>query len=326
MLNTKISNPIQHHDWREQLTVRVAWYYYVLGLTQKEIALKVGINRVRVIRLLADARRRGVVTITINSELTENVELGEQLCERYGIEFSEVVLSHSDDENRLSEIVGMAACRVVLHKLKKGMTIGLGWGVTLKALAEAMPETSTQDISIVSMLGSLTQRSSVNKFEATALLATKLNAEGFYLPGPIVCDTEKARNILFSQPFLKGIYNRARNSDLALVSIGGLNSATIRQVGLISEDDFQSVLKAGAIGNFLGYYIDKNAKIINHPVNRRIIGLRLEEFILIKERIMISAGPNKVDVLRAVLEQGMITGLVTDQVTARSLLEPPPQK
>ena len=323
-MSTKTDAPIKQHDWREQLTVRVAWYYYVLGLTQKDIASKVGINRVRVIRLLAEARRQGIVTITINSELTENVELGEQLCERYGIEFSEVVLSHSDDENRLSEIVGMAACRVVLHKLKKGMTIGLGWGVTLKALAEAMPETSTQDISVVSMLGSLTRRSSINKFEATTLLAAKLNAECLYLPGPIVCDTEKARNILFSQPFLTDIYNRACDSDLALVSLGGLNSSTIRQVGLVSEDDFQSVLEAGAIGNFLGHYIDKNAEIINHPINRRIIGLRLEEFAQIKERIMISAGPNKVIALRAVLERGMITGLVTNQLTARRLLEPSP--
>ena len=31
---------------------------------------------------------------------------------------------------------------------------------------------------------------------------------------------------------------------------------------------------AGAIGNFLGYYIGRDAEVIDHPVNRRVIGLR----------------------------------------------------
>jgi DNA-binding transcriptional regulator LsrR (DeoR family) len=51
-----------------------------------------------------------------------------------------------------------------------------------------------------------------------------------------------------------------------------------------------------------------------------VIGLRPEELTRVPERIMISGGAQKVDALRAILKRGLLTGLVTDQTTARALL------
>ena len=45
-------------DPEEQLATRAAWLYFVAGLTQIEIGRKLGVNRIRVNRLLAQARRR----------------------------------------------------------------------------------------------------------------------------------------------------------------------------------------------------------------------------------------------------------------------------
>ena len=39
-------------DTSEDVKTRVAWLYYVEGLTQDEVANKVGLNRSRVIRIL----------------------------------------------------------------------------------------------------------------------------------------------------------------------------------------------------------------------------------------------------------------------------------
>ena len=50
---------------------RAIWLYHVEGCTQNEIATQLGINRVMVVRLLADARRRNEVLITISAPLTE---------------------------------------------------------------------------------------------------------------------------------------------------------------------------------------------------------------------------------------------------------------
>jgi len=165
------------------------------------------------------------------------------------------------------------------------------------------------------------QRSTVTRFEATTQLASRLDAECLYLPAPIVCDSANTRQLLEEQPLFKDIYKRALTADLAIVSCGGLDSATIRQVGLVNTREYNDVRKAGAIGNFLGFYIDQFGVLVKHPINERIIGIEGSVFKRIPTRIMISAGINKCEALKAVLTQGFITDLITDQETAKVLLE-----
>lgn len=313
-------SPVDPSEWPEQLAVRIAWCYYVLGLTQQEVAARLGITRVRVNRLLAEARRRGIVRISITSELAENVELEERLKSRFALDEARVVLA-AGDEHALAEVLGAVTADSLAARLQDGWTIGLGWGITLKAFAEAMPERTLARASVVAMLGSLTRRSSIDSYEATTTLAQRLHAECFYMPGPLICDTKASRETLVRQPLVRDVLQRARDADIAVVSVGGLDSGTIRQVGLVSEDEFESVRRAGAIGNFLGHYIDADARIIEHPLNRRVLGLKPDELRAIPRRVMTSGGLNKVPALRAILNRGLVTELVTDQASARALLD-----
>lgn len=308
-------------DWPEQLAVRVARCYYELGMTQQDIANLIGIGRARVIRLLAEARSRGIVSIKINSPLLENIELADALVERYRLNAADVCLCHAADEVQLAHQLGGAAGEVVRRHIQNGMTIGLGWGITLKELVDQIDPIACKQVSVVSLLGSLTRRSSVTRFEATTKLAARLDAECLYLPAPIVCDSADTRRLLVEQPLFQDIHQRALKADMAIVSIGGLDSSTIREVGLVNEKEFNSVRTRGAIGNFLGYYIDDQADIVEHSINERIIGIPGNVFKRIPHRFMISGGPNKVEALQAVLDQGLVTDLITDQETAKALLE-----
>lgn len=311
----------QTDPWPEQLAVRVARCYYELGMTQQEIASHVGIGRARVIRLLAECRERGIVSIRINSPLLENIELAEALVEKYGLKAAEVCLSHASDEYQLARQVGAAAGEVIRRHIHDSMSIGLGWGITLKEFVDQFVGFPCKDVSVVSLLGSLTRRSSVTRFEATTELASRLDAECLYLPAPIVCDSAATRRLLVEQPSFKEIHSRALATDLAIVSIGGLDSATIRLVDLVNDEEFKSVRAKGAVGNFLGYYIDERAAIVDHAINERIIGIPGKVFKTIPRRFMLSAGESKVSAMRAVLSQGLFTDLITDQETARALLD-----
>lgn len=306
--------------WPEQLAVKVARCYYELGMTQQDIASLIGIGRARVIRLLSEARERGVVSITINSPLLENVELEDALVSRYSLGSAHVALTHANDEVILARQIVVSACDVLKRYIFDGMTIGLGWGITLKEFVDQFERMNCEDVSVVSLVGSLTRRSSVLRYEATTALAAKLNAECLYLPAPIVCDSAEAQKLFTDQPIFREISARAVQADIAIVSIGGLDSSTVRRVGLVSDDDFNSVREKGAIGNFLGFFIDDNAQVIKHTINERIVGISVDEFKAISRRFMLSAGENKVPALAAVLEKGFVTDLVTDQKTAMALL------
>ena len=50
------------------------------------------------------------------------------------------------------------------------------------------------------MIGSLSTRTDQDKYEAATVLAERLGAEGFYLPGPILCDTVAAKEAIIAQP------------------------------------------------------------------------------------------------------------------------------
>lgn len=306
--------------WPEQLAVRVATYYYELGMTQQQIAQRLKISRARVIRLLAECRERGVVSIHINSPLLENIELADALSERYRLVSSDVCLSAARDDNEIAQQVGRAAGEVFLRHVRDGMTIGLGWGITLKEMVSQLDYSPCKDVSVVALLGSLTRRSTVARFEATTQLAARLDAECLYLPAPIVCDSAGTRELLENQPLFQDIHQRALNADLAVVSCGGMDNATIRQVGLVNAEEYDSLSSAGAVVNFLGFYLDQDGQLVKHPINERIIGIQGEVFKSISTRIMVSAGKNKVNALRAVLSQGYVTDLVTDQETALALL------
>lgn len=307
-------------DWPEQLAVRIAHCYYNLGMTQQQIATELGIGRTRVIKLLNDARKRGLVSVQINSPLLENIELAEAMAKQWSLLSAEVCLSHASDEHQLASQIGAAAGDAILPLLHDDMTIGLGWGITLKEMVLQLNSFPLRDVSVVSLLGSLTRRSTVTRFEATTAFAAKLNAECLYLPAPIICDSEQTRELLMTQTMFQDIHQRALNADIAIVSIGGLDSSTIREVKMVGDEEYQSVLNNGAIGNFLGYFIDSEAELADHPVNRRVIGISGKVFTGIPRRVMVSGGKSKVKALKAVLDRGLITDIVTDVATARELL------
>ena len=79
----------------DRLRARAVWMYFVEGKTQSEIAQALGVNRIAIVRCLADARRRNEVRITIaarapyaRSQLTTDLPFGSS-----GIEFSVLATS-----------------------------------------------------------------------------------------------------------------------------------------------------------------------------------------------------------------------------------------
>src|SRR5690348_8629479 len=79
-----------------QLLVRAAWLSYVGGLTQAQIAKRLGLNRIRVNRMLAQARDEGIVQIRINSKIAGCVALEERLRAMFDLEEAIVVPSPPD--------------------------------------------------------------------------------------------------------------------------------------------------------------------------------------------------------------------------------------
>src|SRR5215203_3948286 len=139
-------------DEDEQLRVRVAWLYFMEGLTQGDIAAKLGITRLRANRLLSEARASGLVNIQVNARLTGCVELERQLVAETGLKDAVVVPTPADPD-QIAVALGRATADYLARHLGETRVrgLGIGWGTTLRETIRHLHDGSFPEISMNSM-------------------------------------------------------------------------------------------------------------------------------------------------------------------------------
>lgn len=304
----------------EQMATRAAWLYFVAGLTQAQIGKKLGINRTRVNRLLAQARDQGLVQINITGRLAECVALEERLKKQYGLDDATVVPT-PPDQALIPQVIATAAGTALAERLKDGMSVGVGWGRTLRLSIQSVPRRSLKRLSVVSLLGGLTRGSAMNPHETASHLADLVGAQCYYVAAPALTDTESTRNLLIAQPMLREIFEKGEKVDLAFLSVGELShSCTMTRVGLVSSGEVDSLLEAGAVGDICAHWVDDEGQLVDHPLNSRVVALSPEKLRGIPCVVIASGGKSKTAALRGVLKGGMCDVLITDEQTAKAIL------
>ena len=307
-------------DAEEQLATRAAWLYFVAGQTQAQIGKKLGITRGRVNRLLADAREQGLVQITVTGRLADCVALEDKVKTAYNLQ-DVVVVPTPPDVNQLRLVIATAAGEYLGSRLKDGMSVGMGWGRTLRLSLRSVPRKRFKNLSVVALIGGLTKSSAVNSHETASHLADIIGAQCFYFAAPAFTDTAATRDVLMGQTMLRDVFERGRKVDLAFLSVGELTMAnTMVMLGLIDRAEVQSLMRMGAVGDICSHWIDRFGKIISHPLNDRAVALAPPYLKDIKSVVLVSGGRNKVLPIAGALRARYANVLVTDEVTAKALL------
>jgi DNA-binding transcriptional regulator LsrR (DeoR family) len=304
----------------EQFATRAAWLYFVAGLTQAQIGKTLGLNRIRVNRLLAEARERGMVQIRITGRLADCVALEERLKVRFGLTGA-IVVPTPPDAALIPYVIGSAAGEFLNGALRDGMSVGVGWGRTLRLSLRSVERRPLRKLSVVSLIGGLTRGSAVNPHETASHLADLLDAQCYYIAAPALTDSQATRDLLGNQPMIKDVFARARKVDLAFVSVGELTpQSTIMQVQLITEEESRSLKKCGAAGDLCVHWLDEFGTIVDHPLNKRAVAISPNDLKSIPTVIVASGGADKVRALHGALHARLIGMVVTDEATAASVL------
>ena len=74
-----LSTPRAPNPEEAELCVRAAWLHYGMGLTQGEVAIRLGTTNVKAHRLIARANRLGIVHVAIDGEIAACVALEERI-------------------------------------------------------------------------------------------------------------------------------------------------------------------------------------------------------------------------------------------------------
>jgi DNA-binding transcriptional regulator LsrR (DeoR family) len=304
------------------IKARVVWYYYIGGLTQQEIADRVGITRVRANRIIGQARMDGSVRIDVRLPLAECVSLEQSLIERYGLSEASVVPT-VPNYDALQRVIGEAAGVMLDRLISDGQTVGVGWGKTLRASIGHLASRHLRRSSVVALMGGLTRGSGTNTFEVSTQLADALGAECYYLAAPIYCPSEESRATLLTHPGISDVMRRARDVDVALVSCGDFSNRSLLATTTAVSDNAEALQRAGAVGDILGSFVDIRGAVLDHCLNQRVMALSPAELKHIPVSILASGGVNKAAVVHAVLTAGYVNRTVTDEDCARAILALP---
>lgn len=308
-------------DPEQSLAIRAAWLHYAGGLTQAAVAKRLGLPGVKAHRLIARAVAEGVVKVTIDGEIVECAMLEDQLCARYGLDHCEVAPDLGEDGMPLRAL-GLAGAGFLRREIERGehRVIGLGHGRTLAAAVRQMPRFDARAVRFVAVLGGLTRNYAANPHDVMHTLAEKTGAQAFVMPVPFFANSEGDRAVLLSQPGVRDIFDLSNSATLTFVGMGTADAgAQLVASGMIEAREIAEINAAGGVGEMMGYFFDATGRVLDTTLSARTLSVDLDRGQG-QRIVVIAGGAEKVAAIRAVLNSGRLSGLITDEATARALM------
>lgn len=315
-------------DETDQLA-RVAWLYHIGQLSQAEVSDALGISRFKVLRLLADARERGIVRVSIQHETTDTLALADQIRSQWTL--TEVLVAPmpdgipdgTDGAAFARRAVGMVAAQFLTRIAGSGaaLTIGMGWGGTIAAMARAVTGVTNPNLRFVSLMGSMSQTSDASPFDVCTNLAALTGGSALFMPAPFIADDEAACHVILSQRLVRETLDVARRADYAIVSVGECGpGALLFTSGILTQEDQAALMAAGVVADTTGRFFCADGSVADVDLNRRAPAISFADLCQ-RDVMLLAAGREKLRALRAVLRAGVVKRLVVDERLARLLVE-----
>lgn len=305
----------------EAVLTRVAWLYYIQGLTQGEIAQRLGYSRTKVVRLLAKAREQGLVSIELKSPFGACYELEKRIKEVFGLREAVVVpTGQSEQINKAG--IAKAAALLLERMLKDGDVIGASWGTTVCEVGRQLGALRRRDLVLVQMMGGTNALAGpINPLEVVKLLATKLGARGFWLNAPLIVDSAEIKEAIVSDVGVRQVLDMTGMVNVALIGIGDLNNnSSLVACNLIQPEMMVRLMRRGAVGDIFGQYFDERGAYVPSGLEDRMIAFPIDRLKHIPVVIGVAGGARKVTPILGGLRGRLMNVLVTDESTAQQIL------
>jgi len=303
------------------MAVRAAWLHYAGGHTQTEVARKLGLSSLKAHRLITKANNEGLVKVYIDGNVGECVALESALSDAYGLSYCEVVPDLDQPELPLRAL-GISGAQY-LRRLLEGTehkSIGVGHGRTLASCVNFLPNMHRPEKQIVSLLGGFSKSFAANPHDVIHLLAQRTAASAYVMPVPFFANTKKDKRVILKQFGMIEVIQLARDTSIKIAGIGSVDiKSSIIANGMLEKKEIRAVHKAGARGEFLGHFFNAKGQLVNTELSERTMGLSVAELEQ-ADMVAVAGGESKAVAMRSILRSGLLDGLITDERTARRLV------
>ena len=307
---------------KDARALEAARLYYIKGLQQSAVAKSLGVSRPTASKLIQYARDRGLVTISNNDPGKNRAALEDRLRETFDLEGVGISSAAGGDYEALLEGLGAVGAEVVEDLVHDGTMIGVCWGKTLWSVARRLEHRDVHGVEVIQLKGGLSFTSwETNDMETMNLFCRAFNAYGRYLHLPVAFDSEEVKRLVESERHLRHILDMGREADLAVFTVGSVEpDSLLLSAGYLTPEERDEVLEK-AKGDICSRFFDADGKACVPRLDRRTVSISLEDLRAKPRRVLVAGGRRKLNALEAALRAGYATHLVTDEVSARVLLE-----
>lgn len=302
--------------------VDAAKLYYQLDYSQQDIAKKIGVSRPTVSRLLQQAKAKGIVKIEINDPVEDCENLSHDIERNFNIKKALIISIPQTGEGTVKKYLGEAASSYLYQIVKDGDTIATSWGTTMFEIAQKLQQKYVQDVSVVQLNGGVSH-SETNTYasEVLHLFGKAYNTAPHFLPLPAIVDHIVVKQAIQADRHIKKVLEMGREANISIFTVGvpSFDSVLIR-ADYFSKEDLD-IIYSKAVGDICSRYIDEDGSICDENINNRTIGIDLKELINKEHSILVAGGEKKVNAIYGTLHGGYANTLITDQYTAKSLLD-----
>jgi len=302
----------------DELLLRVAQRHYFARRSLVEIGRELGISRFRVARLLEEGERRGVVDITLHRPAGTRRDLTIRLKAKYGLRHAVIVNAGGPGESRLRLALGKAGAQLLSNLLRDGDVLGVGWGRSVSAVADAA--VSLPRCEVVQLSG-ITGPPDYSSMDLVRRFATLTGEAAYPLYAPMLLPDAVTANSLRRSAGIADTFARFRDVSVAIVAVGSWDPPNSLLRSHIPAKERDLLTAAGLRAELGGILLDAEGREIVTPLADRILSISGPELVRIPTVVAVAGRASKAVAIRAALQGGYVNALVTDAVAAQMLVE-----
>jgi deoxyribonucleoside regulator len=312
-----------------RLALRAATLYYLDGLTQAEIAARLGVSRPTAGRLVARAKAKGLVRIevVVPPDLRDDLHADEERELERRFELIEaVVAGHGVDVGSPGRpaafaSVGRAAAALLMRRLAPDDVLGFTWGPEQVAVANALAPGIASCKAVVQLDGAMSSAAYQTGTELfLGRCADMLRADTIRLPAPLYADPSTVASMR-SDSVISRTLDAGRRADIMLFGVGAVStSTTLFEGSYLDTRMLDELISQGAVGEIGGRFFDADGAAVDTELQQRAVSVPLEDIRGCQKTILISSGATKHPATHAALRGNLARLLVCDIDCARWLL------
>src|SRR5215813_13893709 len=301
---------------------RAGWLYFIAGHTQDEIARMLQVSRASAQRLVSLCLAERLITVRLEHPIAVCMELASKLKGLFDLDHCEVVPTDSESPQATAGIA--ERCANLLDATLRPETpviVALGTGRAVRAAVERVTPIDRPNHQIVSLVGNISADGSASFFDTVGRLADRTGARHYPMPLPFLMSSEDERDRMTRIEPIAKIKAIAAKADLRLIGIGQMDQkAQVHVDGFVTREELSEMMRLGAVGEITGWAYDAKGKLIKGGTNRRLTSIP-PQAPADTATIAAAIGTAKVPAIKAALVGRLVNGLITDESTARAILD-----